>query len=438
MLGALDPQDRSVTIVGAGIAGLVLAERLDRAGWEVTLIEAASRAGGLIGTHRTEWGIAETAAHSLLVTPEVRALFDRMGVELVPVRPESRARFIWRGGRLRKFPLSVGEALRAFWRAYLARAKGDADPARRTLEEWGRKHVGEAALRYLLTPFLRGIYGCRPSEIEVGLAFPALAVPRGHSLLSWMFRRWHRRLRGLDGGRRRGSRPVMMAPRGGMGALVEALEAHLRARLGARFRVGTPVDLPSENVSNVVLCVPADEAARMLAQADPELSSRLARVRYTPLVTITAFVERLAFPRAPQGVGVLLPEGTSRRSLGVLFNSSAFPDRVVDEGKWVSLTLMMGGSTRPDQGAPSVSDDELRAHVRGDLEALFDLAPGARIETVIRRWPYAVPQYGAELREAWEAARAGWCSRPGRLLFGNYTGQVSVRGMIETVAGLGV
>jgi protoporphyrinogen oxidase len=104
---------------------------------------------------------------------------------------------------------------------------------------------------------------------------------------------------------------------------------------------------------------------------------------------------------------------------------------VADPETQVSLTLMLGGSTRTEQG--SASDAELAAYARADLEAILGLAPQANIETVIRRWSHAVPQYNEALRISWDAARAGWCSRPGRVLFGNYTGQVSIRGMVESV-----
>jgi protoporphyrinogen oxidase len=118
----------------------------------------------------------------------------------------------------------------------------------------------------------------------------------------------------------------------------------------------------------------------------------------------------------------------------VLFNSSSFEGRVADEARWVSLTVMLGGTARPE--LVRASDDELLGIVREDLGAILDLAPGARIEAVIHRWERAIPLYDERLRQAWEAARTGWCSRPGRMLFGNYTGQVSVRGMIELTSTL--
>src|SRR3954471_3594890 len=98
MLGRLDTSERSVPIVGAGVSGLLLAEELDRQGWKVTLLEARARAGGLVSTCKTEQGLSESAAHSLLASKPVRELFDRLGVGLVPVRAGSRDRFIWRGG----------------------------------------------------------------------------------------------------------------------------------------------------------------------------------------------------------------------------------------------------------------------------------------------------------------------------------------------------
>ena len=73
MIGSFDETRREATVIGAGIAGLLAAYALDRQGYEVTLLEGAARAGGLIQTRRNAYGIAETAAHSLLITPQVAA-----------------------------------------------------------------------------------------------------------------------------------------------------------------------------------------------------------------------------------------------------------------------------------------------------------------------------------------------------------------------------
>ena len=406
MIGILNPGDPRVTVIGAGIAGLLLADALERAGFEVRLYEREARAGGLLATRQTEFGPAESAAHSLLVGPEARALFERLGVELVPVRQEARARFILREGRLRKLPLGPLEAAQAFLRAYFVLARPTEN---QTLAAWADRHLGVAAREYLLAPFVRGIYGADPEQLDLELAFPALKLPPGHSLVSYRLHKLRKQ--------ERCARPVMMAPAKGLGALVEAL----RERLGDRVQLGRAVEeLPMEG--NIALAVPAFEAARLLERQDPALAESLRAISYTPLVSITVFAE---MKRPPRGVGVLIPRRESaRRILGVLFNSSSFPGRA--KPGFESLTVMLGGQYA------ALDDGAMKVLLTEELQALFGDLKTAHTE--IHRWPRAIPRYDRTLGQALAQARQGWCAKPGRILFGNYTGQVSLRGMIETVA----
>lgn len=423
MIGTLRTDQREVSIVGAGIAGLLAADALDRRGFEVTLYEAESRAGGLISTKETEWGIAESAAHSFVATPAVQTLCQRLGVELIEVNPNSKARYILRRGKFRRFPLNPIEAVTTLLRAYFVLPTAEPKPEELTVADWAKRHLGRAAHDYLLAPFVSGIYGTRPSEILVGAAFPSLQVPRGHSLLSYQL---HRALRpSLNK-----PRGKMMTPRNGMGTLVRALEADLERRLGDRFirgrRITKLIDAP-----NLVLALPAGGAAVLLHEVDPRLAGALVDIRYTPLVSVTIFVEKSELGKVPQGVGVLIPETEHRESLGILFNSSSFSGRVNSENQ-VSLTVIIGGTRQPD--AIRWSDAQIETAIRRDLESLFALRKGASLHLSISRWEDAIPRYERRLTDAWERARHGWCATPGRILFGNYAGQVSLRGMIETVA----
>jgi len=424
MIGSIDSRDHEVTVVGAGVAGLLAAYYLDRRGYSVTLIEASDRAGGLVRTESTEWGMAESGPHSLQVTPAVRKLFDELGVPLLEVRENSRARFIFRRGRLRKFPLGLVEAVIAFLRAYFVLADRKANPERVTLEKWGLRHLGKAATRYLLNPFVRGIYGCRPSELDVGAAFPKLVIPRGHSLLSaFLWRRFRQKTE-------KAPRPVMMTPEEGMSAFVRRLEEQLERRLGNRFKKQFKInELPATR--NVVLAVPAYEASRLLGQVAPQLAEALSRVSYTPLISATTFVSRAAFAAPVRGVGVLIPEAEKRDALGILFNSSCYPGRVLRETESYSFTTILGGTSKPE--LLDESDDRIREIVQREMQEI--LGAKGQVEYVhIFRWKKAVPQYNASIAEAWEVARSSWCSKPGRVLFGNYTGKISLRGMIEDAA----
>src|SRR5215203_3219674 len=191
MIGTFDTSRREATVIGAGVAGMLAAYALDKKGYEVTLLEEQARAGGLIQTVRTEHGIAERAAHSLLATAAVVELCTELGVELTEVRREARARFIVRDGRLRRFPLRPTEAVKALGRAAFARAGESTDSL--DLDSWGRRHLGDAAVEYLLTPFVGGVYGALPGELGVEAAFPMLSVAPGRTLLGTMLGRAFRR-----------------------------------------------------------------------------------------------------------------------------------------------------------------------------------------------------------------------------------------------------
>jgi oxygen-dependent protoporphyrinogen oxidase len=152
MIGAFNKAEREVTVVGAGVSGMLAAYALDKNGYRVTLVEERARGGGLIQTKKTAHGIAEAAAHSLLATPGVVSFCEELGVELAEIREDSRARFVVRGGRPRRFPLSVGETLTAARRAAFARAENHSDE--QDLDSWGRRHLGDGAVEYLLSPFV--------------------------------------------------------------------------------------------------------------------------------------------------------------------------------------------------------------------------------------------------------------------------------------------
>ena len=421
MIGTLNSTSKEATVIGAGIAGMLAAYSLDRAGYSVTLFEEKEHAGGLIETRTTEHGIAESAAHSLMATEPVRELCRELGVELVEPRKDGKAKYIVRDGKLCRFPLTIGEAFDTLSHAALARSPC---PGPQRLDVWARRHLGDAALEYLLTPFVRGIYGVQPAELGASTAFPFLDLPAGKTLLGAMLSR-HRK------GAQKKEKKHHAAPRFGMGDLVKRLEQRLEQRLGSRFRKGQPVDQLPE-AANVIIATPAQAAGKLFRSASASLADKLMGVRYTPIVSVTVFVDRRAFTRPLHGVGVLMPAREQTNSLGILFNSCSFDYRVVDGSRFASFTVMMGGTAQPQWLA--ASDEEIRQALKFELATLLGILEPH--EVVIHRWPAALPQYSMDLSAVWDYARRTWCSTPGHLLFGNYTGQISLRGMIESSAKL--
>lgn len=421
MIGTLNTNKKEATVVGAGIAGMLAAYALDNNGYRVTLIEENKNAGGLIKTSKTEHGIAESAAHSLIATQAVRELCAELDVKLIEPRKEASAKFIVREGRLRRFPLGILETAEALRRLTFIRSGSDEN---QNLDAWARRHLGNAALEYLLTPFVRGIYGVQPAELGVAAAYPSLSIPAGKTLLGSMFtkKRNHSAKR---------EKKKRMAPQFGMGDLISKLEQRLEHKLGNRFRknekISTVPDAP-----NVVIATPAYAAAKILGDVAPTLATKLETVTYTPIVSVTVFVARDAFDHPVHGTGVLMPACEERKSLGILFNSSSFDYRVADDSRWASFTVMMGGTVQ--QHWLNASDDEIRQAIKLELFEVLGIREPLAVK--IHRWPRALPQYSSGIPAVWQAASETWCATPGQILFGNYTGQISLRGMIESAASL--
>ena len=426
ILGRLNPDHKQVTIVGGGVSGLLAAYTLSQKGYEIHLVEAKNRWGGLIQTWDLPLGKAESAAHSLLVTPEVRSLFEKLDIPLTPLNPASKARYILRKGRLRRFPLTVIETLDLLARVLLKKAPQDASYAQWSVAQWAEHHLGKGALRYLFTPMLQGIYGAQPQEICLQTAFPSLKIPPGRSLFTFFLSKLFTRI--FSSSKHAPSPQArIMTPRHGMESLTQALLSALQSDPRHQISSGQKLSqLPQ--VKNLILATPADEAALLLKDQSPELSLALSRIEYSPLISATLFIRKNQLKRLPQGLGVLIPASENFECLGILFNSSSFDHKIKEPQDWISCTAFLGGSTHPER--LTESDEELLFRIEKDLKALFGLT-GSLSQYKISRWKRAIPKYNQDLAAAWEVAKRTWCSQEGHILFGNYTGSVSLRGMIE-------
>lgn len=411
MLGTLNPTIKEATIIGAGFAGLMAAYRMANAGYELQIYEKGPWVGGLLGTTRYPYGLVERSAHSFRASKSVRDLCRELEVDLVPMMVPRKS-FILRNGEFRRMPLNANELVTLAMRALTSGGVGKPE----TLEDFGRRHMGEAAVDYMLTPLSFGIYGARPSELHLPEAFPRFGLKRGQTLAGRMLKR-------RAGGH---GRSPMMAPKNGIGELVEKLHKYLVELPNVSLHSSTNIDFLTQT-PNRILAVPAHVAGQLIEEEDSSTAALLKAVRYVPLITATVFVERESMRRFPGGAGVLVPEKENLPILGVLFNSQSFENRVSDNGI-ESLTVIMGGT--PHQELITHDESVLEALVVENLERIFGLArPPLKIH--VTKWPHAIPLYDSHLALTQQRAREGWCALLGNVLLGNYTGQVSMRGMIE-------
>ena len=408
-----DSISKKVTVVGGGVSGLMCALILDQCGYEVTLYEKKSLTGGMLSTEETAFGIAEKAAHSFLITPRFRLFCEELGVELLPVKKNSHARFILKNGRMRKFPLTMRDTLNLLRHVFFKRASGS--EVHWNLQEWSEHFLGKAATRFLMTPFVRGIYGARLEDLLSGIAFPKLKVPRGETLGFYLLRNKF--------GSKKKKRPTMGASKNGMQGFTTALTQTLRDRISERLITDVPFTNLNHSTENLILAISPWDASRLLADIEPRLSDALKKVKFSSLVSVTVFFKKSAVLRNPIGVGLLVPENEEASFLGILFNSSAFEGRIRDQDD-VSCTVMLGERFLTE------SDAMIRKTLELELGHYFGLKEPL-LELVISRWEHAIPLYDGNLSKVWELASETWCLEPGRMLFSNYAGELSIRQMAE-------
>lgn len=446
MLGTLNTKHKEATVIGGGIAGLLAAYRLGKAGYEVELYEASDRLGGLINTIDTPYGIAESAAHSFRASGEVRALCEELKVPLVTLNQDARSKYILRGGTWRKMPLNPLEFMRMAFKA--ATVRSDGQP--KTFADFATQHLGKPAKNYLITPMCFGIYGTTPDQLMIPAAFPFLAVPKGKTLVQHMLQKKfghspaeRSESRGLQKiGREipdraslvrdvKQSKILMAAPRHGMAHLTMRLSERLESMSNVEIQLNKPINKLPET-PNTVLATPASVTAALVRDSRPRLSELLENLTYVSLISATVFIRNTHIGIEKKGLGILIPPSEHYKALGVLFNSYSFEGRVKDNA-FSSFTVILGGTPNPD--LVSENEEGLREIISAELGRLLNLRREPD-HIQIFRWDRAIPLYDRAPMDAWAEAKRDFCADPGRMLAGNYAGSVSIRGMVEQTATL--
>lgn len=433
-----------VLVAGAGISGLSCALALKRSGLRVQVLEAADRAGGVIGSVARDGFLFERGPNSTLDTsPVIGELIGSLG--LAPRQRWASAaaerRYVVRGGQLTALPGSPGAflATRLFsWRAKLALLREpfvgrSPATAEESIAQFVRRRLGPEFLDYAIDPFVAGIYAGDPEHVSVRAAFPKL-----HALEQ----RWGSLLRGQVLGARQRRREGGVAKNvarsfsfdGGMQTLTDALAAavgplSLQTRVtglvpgpqGWQVQADQQGQLLHWRAHAVVLATPAPVAAQLLSGLAPAAASALANIRYAALASVASAYAAEQVQHALDGFGCLVPRCEQRRLLGTLFSSSMFKGRA-PKGS-VLLTSFVGGQRQPVLAA--LPDEDIGQLVHEEQAALLGVQGPPRWQ-VVTRWPQAIPQYNLGHLDRLASIEAAMQQHPGLVLLSNWKGGVAV------------
>ncbi len=438
--------DVDVLIVGGGISGLAGAWWLARRDLSVAVWERATRPGGKIQSDTRDGYTTERAAALIMnFRPEVNQLLAETGLDAEKIlRSPCAHRYLVRNGRLLPLAMSLGAMFASpMWsaRARLRMALEPLVPRGRrrdeTVAEFIRRRLGRDMLEQAMEPYVAGPLASSPELAEARAVLPRLTAleQRYGSLALGMLA--HKLAR-----RRTACPTEAFSFAGGTSALVNALVATpgVSLRCGREvtalqpcrggWRVSATTGAGHErslHARQVVLSVPADAAAALLAPLDPELAELLAGIEYARLSVVHLGLDRAAVGHPLDGTGFLVPRSQreSRVLSGNLWVSSLFP--ACAPARKVLLTSYLGGARTPE--AAEWDDERSVSEVMSVLEPLLDLG-GAPEMVRIDRHRRGLPLYHGAYQGRMEAVDARLARLPGLSLAANYRDGVSIRDRI--------
>lgn len=380
-------RQRTVAVVGGGLAGLAAGVELARAGWAVTLYDTGAgrvRSRAPLASEPA-WRVEEGAPSVAHRAYAVFRLAERVGLGRPgggawrALAPVARDRYVAVDDRLQPIGLSaLGIRQAALVGRGMVRFRPPA--ADETVDLWTRRQFGAALADGPARALTVGIWGCGPEHVGFADAFPEVY----DGLQSAAPAVVQQRLRAQGDGPAGGTWTL----EGGMGSLVTAARAAL-TQAGGRC-VDDRVDaLDALDVDRVVLAADAPSAA---ALCDGAARAALASVRHAPIAVVHWLA---AAQERPRGFGLIVPPGDPLLTTQFV---SDLRDGAAPRGLCAYAT-QVGGVASP--GQLDRPDAELVSEVVGRHARWFGAEPRVVAAHVVR-WPHAIaiPGVGHRARMA--------------------------------------
>jgi oxygen-dependent protoporphyrinogen oxidase len=431
----------SAIVIGAGISGLTCAYRLRQRGVSVLLLEASSRAGGMIrGVRQDDGFLFELGPQSCLVDSPLLVLIEELGLDDKLLRANSRApRYVLHRGRLRAVPLGPPALLATRLVSTRTKLRLLGEMLRRTrppdedesVATFVRRKFGDEILERIVAPMVSGIYAGDPERLSVSAAFPSLRryeLERGSVLRG-----------ALAAHPAKGEmRPTLCSFSNGVETLPAALaesigdalwiDTHVQSvrpatsdistqQRGPRFQIEILRRGATETLSAdaVIVAAPCDAAATILSGISQSFASAFGQIEYAPVAVISTGYVRASVGNALDGFGFLVPRSEGLRLLGTVWNSSLFPDRA--PVGHVNLASFAGGMT--DAGICEWPEAEIAAQITKELAQVLRIsAPPVAVR--VQKYTRALPQYNLGHQRLIDSLTQLAAATPGLFLAGNY------------------
>ena len=441
----MDKRTIKISILGAGISGLATAYWLARDGFDVTVLEAKSEAGGSMITRRENGFLVDYGPNSgLETTPLIRQLASETGLqkEMVYASEEGNKRYILKNNQLHALPTNPVAFLKT--QLFSSRAKlrllaepfigKSEDGYHQSISDFVRRRLGQEFLDYAINPFVAGVFAGDPDTLSVKSAFPKLyrLEERYGGLIKGV-------VKGSKERKKRGEQSKQSAKMfsfiNGMQTFPKAIARKLGQRIVYNCRVEKidtsehkyrifykQDDSWGETISDIVLStLPAYQAASVFGEHDNRLRRHLNAIYYSPVQVLYLGFRKASIGRELDGFGFLIPKNENRTFLGAIWSSVIFPQRT-DRDK-AAFTLFIGGARSPELF--NGNGESLIERVLKEFKEIMHINEDP-LFVKEKMWVKAIPQYNLGHIEHEKYFETFEREHPGIVLSGNYRGGISV------------
>ena len=427
-----------VAVIGSGITGLAVAQRLvsRSENVQVVLLESSRRLGGIIRTEAADGFLMELGPDSFITNkPAAIQLCEEIGFtdQLIPTDAGFRRSLVLRNGKPMPVPdgfmlmapskpwailttpiLSLAGRLRLLSEALISRRTTEEDES---LASFVRRRFGQQALERLVQPLIGGIYTADPEKLSLKATMPRFSeMEQSHGSVIRATLAQQKIDRKRSSGQQESSSDssgsgarygLFATAAGGLSDMVAAIERTLLKSGRVEIQLGVEVagiERPTASNSNwavqlkdqrsmtfdaVIVTLPTHAAARILKTAiSPELHAALQEIEYASSAIVVSGHQLSDFDHPMDAFGLVVPAIERRKILAVSFSSRKFPGRA--PAGQILLRTFVGGAMQPE--LLNNDDDTIAGFVNAELRSIFGMKAEPMFSEVIRYYN-AMPQY---------------------------------------------
>lgn len=412
--------------------------------------EKQDRQGGVIRTEHEKGFTFETGPNTgVLSHPEVAELFDALAgaCQAEPADETSKRRLIWKNGAWHALPSGLAQAVSTPLFTFKDKIRILGEPFRKRgtkpnerLSQLVKRRLGQSFLDYAVDPFILGIYAGDPNYLV-----PKYALPKLYNLEqnygSFIGGAFKKKFEKKSPREQKATRKVFSV-KGGLENLISALAGkigqenivlgckNLRAKPeNGKFTLEYEQNNSQKQVCSaekVISTIGSHNLETVFGFLPKEELKKLNNLVYAKVVEAA-----LGFKNwqgiALDAFGGLVPSKEQRHVLGILFLSSFLKNRAPKGG--ALLSVFAGGVRRPELA--ELPDNEIRQIIAREVKTMMGLTKFA--PDVFRTFGYthAIPQYGENSTQRFDAVQRVEKSYPGLIVAGNLRNGIGMADRIK-------